>query len=107
MGDEGGFAPDLKSNEEALSFISEAVSNAGYKLGSEVYFALDVAATEIYKNKKYRIDKKDNRLQRKLYFTQLFLHSRHRHTEQYVVSTLDPAVPIVKVARQIVANWLA
>ena len=59
VGDEGGFAPDLKSNEEALSFISEAVSNAGYKLGSEVYFALDVAATEIYKNKKYRIDKKD------------------------------------------------
>ena len=59
VGDEGGFAPDLKSNEEALSFISEAVSDAGYKLGSEVYFALDVAATEIYKNKKYRIDKKD------------------------------------------------
>ena len=59
VGDEGGFAPDLKSNEEALSFISEAVSNAGYKLGSEEYFALDVAATEIYKNKKYRIDKKD------------------------------------------------
>ena len=59
VGDEGVFAPDLKSNEEALSFISEAVSNAGYKLGSEVYFALDVAATEIYKNKKYRIDKKD------------------------------------------------
>ena len=47
------------SNEEALSFISEAVSNAGYKLGSEVFFALDVAATEIYNNKKYRIDKKD------------------------------------------------
>jgi len=59
VGDEGGFAPDLKSNEEALSFISEAVSNAGYKLGSEVFFALDVAATEIYNNKKYRIDKKD------------------------------------------------
>ena len=59
VGDEGGFAPDLKSNEEALSLISEAVSNAGYKLGSEVFFALDVAATEIYKNKKYRIDKKD------------------------------------------------
>ena len=59
VGDEGGFAPDLKSNEEALSFISEAVSNAGYKLGSEVFFALGVAATEIYNNKKYRIDKKD------------------------------------------------
>ena len=59
VGDEGGFAPDLKSNEEALSFISEAVSNAGYKLGTEVFFALDVAATEIYNNKKYRIDKKD------------------------------------------------
>jgi enolase len=59
VGDEGGFAPNLRSNEEALSFISEAVSNAGYKLGKEIFFALDVAATEIYKNQKYRIDNKD------------------------------------------------
>ena len=59
VGDEGAFAPNLRSNEEALSFISEAVSNAGYKLGKEIFFALDVAATEIYKNQKYRIDNKD------------------------------------------------
>ena len=58
VGDEGGFAPNLNSNEEALNYISEAVSNSGYKLGEEIFFALDVAATEIYENKKYRIDKK-------------------------------------------------
>ena len=48
VGDEGGFAPNLNSNEEALNYISKAVSNSGYKLGEEIFFALDVAATEIY-----------------------------------------------------------
>jgi enolase len=59
VGDEGGFAPDLSSNEEALEYISKAISASGYKLGEEIFLALDVAATEIYKNKKYRIDKKE------------------------------------------------
>ena len=59
VGDEGGFAPDLSSNEEALKYISKAISASGYKLGEEIFLALDVAATEIYKNKKYRIDKKE------------------------------------------------
>jgi enolase len=48
VGDEGGFAPDLKSNAEALDLISEAVGQAGYKLGDQVGIALDVAATELY-----------------------------------------------------------
>ncbi len=53
VGDEGGFAPDLKSNKEALDVISEAVDKAGYKLGTDVLFALDPAASEFYdKNKK-------------------------------------------------------
>ena len=56
VGDEGGFAPDLKSNEEALDLISLSVKKAGYKLGEEIYLALDVAASEIYSNKKYKID---------------------------------------------------
>ncbi len=53
VGDEGGFAPDLKSNEEALQVIMEAIAAAGYKAGEEVMLALDVAASEIYKDGKY------------------------------------------------------
>ena len=48
VGDEGGFAPNLKSNEEALQVISEAVTAAGYTLGEQIKFALDPATTEIY-----------------------------------------------------------
>lgn len=48
VGDEGGFAPDLSSNEEALSTIVKAIEKSGYKPGEEVMLALDVAATEIY-----------------------------------------------------------
>ncbi|HAG96619.1 MAG TPA: phosphopyruvate hydratase, partial [Gammaproteobacteria bacterium] len=53
VGDEGGFAPNLSSNEEALKVISEAVEKAGYKLGEDVTLALDCAATEFYKDGKY------------------------------------------------------
>jgi enolase len=53
VGDEGGFAPNLKSNAEALDAIAEAVKNAGYKLGTDVTLALDCAASEFYKNGKY------------------------------------------------------
>jgi enolase len=48
VGDEGGFAPDLESNEAALAIIVEAVEKAGYKLGEQIRFALDPATTEIY-----------------------------------------------------------
>lgn len=47
VGDEGGFAPDLKSNEEALECIREAIDRAGYKLGEQVFVALDIAASEL------------------------------------------------------------
>jgi enolase len=53
VGDEGGFAPNLASNEDALGAIAEAVANAGYKLGDDVTLALDCAASEFYKNGKY------------------------------------------------------
>jgi enolase len=58
VGDEGGFAPDLPSNVAALDLISEAVEKAGYRLGQQVFIALDVAATELYdeKQKVYSID---------------------------------------------------
>ncbi|MDE2126647.1 MAG: phosphopyruvate hydratase [Armatimonadetes bacterium] len=47
-GDEGGFAPNLESNEEALQLISQAITDAGYKAGGDIYIALDPAATEFY-----------------------------------------------------------
>ena len=53
VGDEGGFAPDLKSNEEALSVIVEAVKAAGYEMNKDVTLALDCAASEFYKDGKY------------------------------------------------------
>ena len=53
IGDEGGFAPNLKSNEEALEVILEAIEKAGYKAGEEIYLALDVAATEMYSDGVY------------------------------------------------------
>jgi enolase len=56
VGDEGGFAPNLNSNEEAIEIILEAVNNAGYDAGSDVYLALDVAASEIYSDGKYSLD---------------------------------------------------
>ncbi|MFC4737049.1 phosphopyruvate hydratase [Bacillus daqingensis] len=55
VGDEGGFAPDLGSNEEALSTIIEAIEKAGYKPGEEIQLAMDVAASEIYEDGKYNL----------------------------------------------------
>jgi enolase len=56
VGDEGGFAPNLKSNEEALAVITEAVDKAGYKLGKDIYLGLDVASSEFYKGGKYHLE---------------------------------------------------
>ena len=53
VGDEGGFAPNLASNEDALGAIAEAVEKAGYKLGTDVTLALDCASSEFYKDGKY------------------------------------------------------
>ncbi|MGF6591591.1 phosphopyruvate hydratase [Pseudomonas sp. B21-012] len=55
VGDEGGFAPNLASNEDALSAIAEAIANAGYKLGTDVTLALDCAASEFYEDGKYNL----------------------------------------------------
>lgn len=55
VGDEGGFAPNLKSNEEALQTIVEAIEKAGYKAGEEVKLAMDVASSEIYEGGKYNL----------------------------------------------------
>ena len=62
MGDEGGFAPDLKSNNEAIEVILKAITAAGYKPGQDVVLCLDAAASEFYdkKKKKYVFHKSDN-----------------------------------------------
>ncbi|CUH94344.1 Enolase [Propionispora sp. 2/2-37] len=56
IGDEGGFAPNLESNEQAIQVILEAVEKAGYKPGEQVCIALDVASSEIYKDGKYNLE---------------------------------------------------
>lgn len=56
VGDEGGFAPDLATNEAALELLVKAVDQAGYRLGDEIALALDVAATEIYREGYYQLE---------------------------------------------------
>ncbi len=58
LGDEGGFAPNLPSNRAALELISEAIEKAGFKIGSEVALAMDVAASEFFKDGKYHVEGK-------------------------------------------------
>lgn len=62
VGDEGGFAPDLGSNEEAITAIVEAVDNAGYKLGEDVALALDIASSEFYEDGKYHLASENKKL---------------------------------------------
>ncbi|MDQ3229861.1 MAG: phosphopyruvate hydratase, partial [Pseudomonadota bacterium] len=62
VGDEGGFAPDLRSNEEALETILEAIGKAGYKAGEDVMLGLDVASTEFFDNGKYNLTGEGKRL---------------------------------------------
>ncbi|MEE9412380.1 MAG: phosphopyruvate hydratase [Methylococcales bacterium] len=56
VGDEGGFAPDLGSNEQAVKVIMEAIDKAGYQAGKDIYIGLDVASSEFYSNGKYNLD---------------------------------------------------
>jgi enolase len=62
VGDEGGFAPDLSSNEAALEMLIEGIEAAGYKPGEEVFIALDPATSEIYENGVYRLEHEDRDL---------------------------------------------
>ena len=62
VGDEGGFAPNLKSNEEAIEIILTAIDKAGYKAGIDIFLALDVAASEIFDKNKYIIQSENKSL---------------------------------------------
>jgi enolase len=57
IGDEGGFAPDVKSNEEPFHLLVEAIEKAGYKLGVDIAFGIDSASTEFYRDGKYNLNK--------------------------------------------------
>ena len=60
VGDEGGFAPNLQSNEHAIEILIKAVKSAGYKIGKDILIALDVAASEIYSKNKYTLSAENN-----------------------------------------------
>ena len=62
VGDEGGFAPDLKSNEDALILLSQAISESGYQVGKDIKFALDVAASELYNSTTAKYELKSEKL---------------------------------------------
>jgi len=84
VGDEGGFAPDLGSNAEALAVIKEAVANAGYKLGTDITLALDCAASEFYSDGKYNL-KGDN----KVFSADEFGDYLKELTEQYPIVSIE------------------
>ena len=62
VGDEGGFAPDLKSNEDAIKLIISSIESAGYKPGKDICLAMDAAANEFYKNGKYILQSENKKL---------------------------------------------
>ena len=62
LGDEGGYAPQLKNHNEALDYLMKAIENAGYKPGKDIYVALDAASSEFYKNNKYELVGEDKKL---------------------------------------------
>lgn len=84
VGDEGGFAPNLGSNKEALDLIVTAITKAGYKPGEDVALALDVAATSLYQDGKYKIDGK------LLDFDELMTYYKMLIDEYPIISIEDP-----------------
>ena len=84
VGDEGGFAPDLKSNEEALETILEAIGKAGYRAGDDVLLGLDAASTEFFENGKYNLAGEGKRLN-----SEQFVDFLAKWCEQYPIVTLE------------------
>jgi enolase len=62
VGDEGGFAPDLKSDRDGLAFIMKAIEKAGYRPGEDVFIAIDAASSEFYKEGKYRLNPEEDQI---------------------------------------------
>lgn len=85
VGDEGGFAPDLKSNEEALELILESIQESGYNAGKDIYLALDVAASEFFEDKKY-VFKKSGGLEKT---TDQMIELYAKLLEQYPIISIE------------------
>ena len=85
VGDEGGFAPNLKSSEEALDMITEAIRKAGYEPGKQIYMALDVAASEMYEDGKYCFKKSGGARLTVEQMVQLY----ERWTRQYPIVSIE------------------
>ena len=84
VGDEGGFAPDLRSNEEALETILEAIGKAGYHAGEDILLGLDVASSEFYDNGKYNLTGEGKRLT-----SEQFVDFLADWTRQYPIITIE------------------
>jgi enolase len=84
VGDEGGFAPDLRSNEEALEVIVEAIGKAGYTAGDDVLLGLDVASSEFFENGKYNLVGEGKRLA-----PEQFVDFLAKWCEQYPIVTIE------------------
>ncbi|OOG49048.1 phosphopyruvate hydratase [Rhodanobacter sp. C01] len=84
VGDEGGFAPNLRSNIEALDTILEAINRTGYKIGGEILLGLDAASSEFYKNGKY-----DLAGEGKLYTSEQFVDLLTDWAKQYPIITIE------------------
>lgn len=84
VGDEGGFAPDLRSNEEALETILEAIGKAGYKAGEDILLGLDCAASEFFDNGKYNLTGEGKRLT-----SEQFVDFLANWASQYPIITIE------------------
>ena len=84
VGDEGGFAPDLNSNAEALSLIKEAVAMAGYDFGKDITLALDCAASEFYKEGKYQLSGEG-----RLFNSKEFSHYLKDLCDEYPITSIE------------------
>jgi enolase len=84
VGDEGGFAPDLRSNEEALETILEAIGKAGYKAGEDILLGLDVASSEFFENGKYHLTGEGKRLT-----SEQFVDFLANWSAQYPIITIE------------------
>ena len=84
VGDEGGFAPDLGSNEQAIEIILTAITNAGYSPGKEVFIALDVAASEFFKNDLYTLESEN-----KTYSSEEMINYLSDLTKKYPIISIE------------------
>ena len=84
VGDEGGFAPDLSSNEQAIEIILTAITNAGYSPGKEVFIALDVAASEFFKNDLYTLESEN-----KTYSSEEMINYLSDLTKKYPIISIE------------------